>query len=330
MEYEYTLTFTTDSQAVAKAFVNTTRDLWGDYYDEVLEAYARKRKPRSFSGVLDLDYCSDYSDSILELMKTIAQEIYDDSFSADFVTLNCSCDGDNIHSTYKYEKGKMIVSYVNTVSSSLKAWDCSCYDEDKGACYDKANDVWIDEDDLDEIASIEQHTFGKKYKCPVCGSQITFQEEGYAKKTIKIERKIGCDGFIFENCKGGVKLTGCDVKDKVITIPCEVNGKKVISLCTGCFKRVRDKTITIPSSVAVIEKATFGNLNNVDIYFPDTLTELTEDIVIWGSRIRVHIPSTVTEIHEYAFGDALPIIFGSKGSVAEAFAKRRDMKFEEE
>ena len=46
------------------------------------------------------------------------------------------------------------------------------------------------------IAYSGLHTFGEKYKCPVCGSEISFEEVGYVDRVIKIERKERPRGFV--------------------------------------------------------------------------------------------------------------------------------------
>lgn len=224
----------------------------------------------------------------------------------------------------------MKVSHVETESRCLWGYHCKCYDADKDACYDPVNKKWVSVDDVDVIASSGLHTFGKKYKCPVCGSEISFEEVGYTGRVIKIEHKERPRGFVFARCEGGYKLTGCDLEDKVIAIPGDVNGRAVLSLSEGCFWGISNKTIIIPESVKRIEPGLCNDLYNVDIYLPDNMTELTDYIVFLGNRVRVHIPSTVTAIHEYAFGDTEPTIFGVKGSAAEIFANEHNWRFKEE
>ena len=326
MEYEYTLRFSTTDRAVAASFVKCFEHTvhnqidcydWDTEYGSALSEYSNAAG--QFEKVLNFPMCDSqlYSQVIENCMKSTAQNVDMGSFTSDFIIVNCSSDWDNVHMAFKYLEGKLYISYTNAVSSGLYYCD-EC------------------EAELEyPIASIETHTFGRKYKCPECGAEVSFEEEGYGERVVDIDavektKKTEIDCLSFESNSDGLTLVACNVEESTIRIPQEADGKQVTCLGTGLFDNVKGKRIYIPDTVKRIENAAFSAVFDCEIYFPKTLTELTEDILIWGENIRIHIPGTVTSIHVYAFGDAEPTIVAEKGSFAEKYAKDNELPFEEE
>ena len=86
------------------------------------------------------------------------------------------------------------------------------------------------------------------------------------------------DELKFEDCPGGVKLTGFDKtiidQNGVLNIPGEYEGKAVVCIGELAFAGCSDfNSVVFPESLAEIEKQAFRNCANLEtLDFPQSLT----------------------------------------------------------
>ncbi|MCQ2508175.1 MAG: leucine-rich repeat domain-containing protein [Dorea sp.] len=323
MEYEFHVSINTKSKKAAKLFCECFKEeLSGEMDEWKWEALENEMKDfKRNAGCLDFypffRYCmvEPYYTSLEKCFKYVAKNAIDDEFDAEFIVHNCSSDYDNVHASFSYSGKKLSVSYVNTSSSSLYCDDC-------------------DEDMENEIATIEEHAMGAVYKCPRCGKELTFDETGDSREYV-----IAIVNDELVDVPGEVKIAdwkkqfaftveGTDItigkiwsRKKEIIVPEHIGNGTVVKIGEEfCYNKENIK-IRIPNTVKVIERA-FLSLKNVEIWFPESITEIGEAIILGGSNVIVHIPPTVTFIHKEAFCYLCSLtIVGEKGSYAEKFVE---------
>ena len=320
MEYEFHMSMNTKSKKVAELFCDCFREEFSDEMEEWEweELGEELEEFKNNAGYLDFypffRYCmvEPYYTSLEKCLKHIAQNAIDAKFDAEFIVHNCSSDYDNVHASFHYDDKRLSINYVNTASSALYCDDC-------------------DEDMETEIASIEEHSKGKVYRCPTCGKTLSFDETDDSREyviTIVNDELKDVPGevsiadwkkqFVFRVEGTEVTIEKCKSRKAEIIVPEHIGNGTVVRIGEDFCVSKKNKKIRIPNTVKEIEKGAFSGIENVEIWFPESITELGEGIIYWGGNVTVHIPSTVTFINKMAFGDSYPlIVVGQKGSYAE-------------
>jgi hypothetical protein len=306
--FEIILTIKTKSKAVAKAFARAMEMTYADYergffcigisLDEFEKVAG---ECTCFIGINDCANVPRVKD-IERLMINVAQNAIDKAFTAEYTIHD---DEFRACASFKYRKRELVTSF-------------NCWTEE------------TDPDDPEESTILVEKSG--------CGSTCHWYDcDGYRDgphvvdiREVKHKNRFKKDGLTYEEYSYGLELVGCKSKERTINIPSEVDGVPVTCIGEVAFNSEDVDTVVIPESVKRIENAAFCGVFDIDIYFPSTLTELTEGVIVWGDNIRVHIPDTVTSIHIYAFCDCELTIMGKKGSCAAEYAKSRDFEFIEE
>ena len=306
--FEIILTIKTKSKAVAKAFARAMEMTYADYERGFFCIGISLDEFEKVAGectcFIEINDCANVPrvKDIERLMINVAQNAIDKAFTAEYTLQD---DEFRTCASFKYSKRELVTSF----------------------------NCWMDEADPEdpEESTISVEKSGCGISCNWYGC------DGYRDgphvvdiSEVKHKSRFKKDGFVYEDYSYGLELVGCKSKERTINIPSVADGVPVTCIGEDAFDSEDIDSVVIPESIKRIEKCAFNGVSDIDIYFPRTLTEITEDVIIWGKKIRVHIPDTVTSIHIYAFGDSEPTIMGKKGSCAEQYAKDRDLEFVEE
>lgn len=126
------------------------------------------------------------------------------------------------------------------------------------------------------------------------------------------------NGFYIENppSKKYVSISGSVVKDKkVIEIPSEINGKKVVSINFQAFSSNTNlETITIPQTVESIGSWAFMDCSNLKQVKLNEGLKVIEDGAFSGcvALEEINLPDSLEEIGEWAFSGCEKIIQNQK------------------
>ena len=144
--------------------------------------------------------------------------------------------------------------------------------------------------------------------------------------------------FSYEN--GAVVIKKVKVREPVITIPAQIDARKVRVIDSFAFEYCLQpgetqlwspERIIIPEGVDEIRGTAFYCAKNTEIFFPSTLKALPPDCFCAVENLTLHIPASVTEIPdelEYDSGEpAFKAIHAPAGSCAEQYAKENNIPF---
>ena len=308
--FEIILNFETKSKVASKAFARIMESASADFDKGVFVRYGTpinkgSDASRWYSCLFKTEnlYCVPEVKEIEELLIKVAQNAIRSSFTAEY---NVREDEFITCASFKYSKQKLVTRF-------------NCWTQR------------TDPDDPDEESTILVPKEG-------CGSHCRWYVcDGYRHgdhvvniEAVKHEESFKKDGLLYDEFSDGLKLFECKSKEKTIIVPSEVEGMPVTCIGAYAFTSPNIDAVILPESVKKIEKGAFSGVSDIDIYFPETLTEIAESVILWGDSIRVHIPETVEFIEPYAFEDSKPIIYGKKGSFAQRYAKFRKLKFKKE
>ena len=111
---------------------------------------------------------------------------------------------------------------------------------------------------------------------------------------------------------------------------------KMLSVNSGTFEDCNNlKSVILPKGLKVIEDSAFANCANLEeIILPDGLMEIGSNALTYNindrnpglGKQKIYIPDSVNEINKYAI-DENSVIYGFKNSVAEAYAKEKNIEF---
>ncbi|MGN1457449.1 MAG: leucine-rich repeat protein, partial [Acutalibacteraceae bacterium] len=104
----------------------------------------------------------------------------------------------------------------------------------------------------------------------------------------------------------GIKITGYTGTETHLTIPSEINGKKVVEIGEYVFSDNYDlNTVIIPDGVTTIGEYAFAYCNSLEnITIPDSVTTIGEYAFAYCYSLEnITIPDSVVRIGGYAFGN---------------------------
>ena len=131
------------------------------------------------------------------------------------------------------------------------------------------------------------------------------------------------------NCAGGAPVgsfsNAQNLKEIILA-----DGTEIISSHLAANAKALEN-IVIPSSVKIIENNAFRNTKNLKkVILPEGLTTIEENAFTESGLNTIVIPSSVTEIAQYAFSYCQNlIIYGIPGSYAETYAKENGIVFKD-
>ena len=105
---------------------------------------------------------------------------------------------------------------------------------------------------------------------------------------------------------GTVEVTGYNGDETKVTVPPEIDGKKVTGIGASAFSGCTRLTdITVPDTVTSIGSCAFEKCTSLTgITVPDSVTSISDNMLYYCTSLKtVNIPDSVTEIGEYAFAD---------------------------
>ena len=163
----------------------------------------------------------------------------------------------------------------------------------------------------------------------VYAGKVYYEYKGEMLENTSIEIKAGTKGIAYSAFKDCTGLTSVTIPNSVTSI-----GDWAFSDCTGLT------SITIPDSVTSIGEGAFSDCTGLtSITIPDSVTSIGCYAFCGCTGLTsITIPDSVTSIGEYAIGYKIDendypekienfIIYGYKGSEAEAYAKRNEITF---
>ncbi len=112
------------------------------------------------------------------------------------------------------------------------------------------------------------------------------------------------DGFDYEQCTGGVRITGWWGSNEDLDIPGTLNGKVVKEIGEDAFSYSWSiRTVTIPDTVVKIDEVAFTHCERLEsVELPSALTTIGEEAFAGCSSLKsITIPSKVTTIGRSAF-----------------------------
>lgn len=166
MDIEYSLTLHLTSAAQADAVLETFAPCEDISTGKIPADGFRRDWELLFEDVPDLDSFRETADDITSGMEDLANVDPDSAFSARFLILNGSGDG-NLAADYSYKDGVLLVQIMETLEAVI------------GECPECG-------EELEEEIELEKHRHGKTYTCPACGAEFTFEEESFDEETIEI------------------------------------------------------------------------------------------------------------------------------------------------
>lgn len=107
--------------------------------------------------------------------------------------------------------------------------------------------------------------------------------------------------FEYVDYEGGIAITGYNGEDRVVTIPAEIDGKKVVAVDE--IKNRKDITkIVFPEGLTEIGSEAFTNLSNLkEVVLPSTLKKIGFEAFAFTGITSISIPESVTQINLGAF-----------------------------
>ena len=175
------------------------------------------------------------------------------------------------------------------------------------------------------------------------GKTVTEIGEGvfYAGSDLMIqERKISALQKDVRNHIVSITVPTTVVKiGKEAFMGCTVNIVKmpdsIVEIGEGAFKNCKSlQEFNMPSGLKTIGQEAFSGIHTIDKWIlPQGLETICQGAFVYSSINEIHIPDTVVTIGKAAISNWLNadlIIYGKAGSVAEQFAMKNQIKFEQE
>ncbi len=116
--------------------------------------------------------------------------------------------------------------------------------------------------------------------------------------------------FEYVDYEGGIAITGYNGKGGVVTIPAEIDGKKVVATkgttqdgMKNALGGRNDVTkIIIPEGIEVVDRDSFRKMSNLkEVVLPKTLKKIGFEAFAFSGITSITIPESVTEIGNGAF-----------------------------
>ncbi len=107
--------------------------------------------------------------------------------------------------------------------------------------------------------------------------------------------------FEYVDYEGGIAITGYNGKGGVVTIPAEIDGKKVVAI-----DKIEDRNditkLILPEGLTELCRAALVNMSNLkEIVLPKTLKKIGFEALAFTGITSITIPESVTEIGNGAF-----------------------------
>ena len=175
MEYEYTFSLGLSNQKQKKHLMQALKPIASnledydrdDFIDEVSDFV--ENDEQGMFCLLPFSDCFEeyYTNLITDCLVLLAKSIPEHSFTANFVVINCSSDGNRLVE-YDYDSKNLSVNILDTDSSLI----CEC---DEGG------------EELEDTIELGAHDIGTKYTCPECGAELNFGDENLTTLVINTE-----------------------------------------------------------------------------------------------------------------------------------------------
>lgn len=166
MDIEYSLTLHLTSSVQANVVLETFGPCEDISTSKVPAGGFRRDWELLFEDIPALDSFRETADDITASMEDLANADPEASFSARFLILNASGDG-NLAADYSYKNGVLRVQIMETVEAII------------GECPECG-------EELEREIELEKHHHGMTYTCPSCGAEFSFEEESFDEESIEI------------------------------------------------------------------------------------------------------------------------------------------------
>lgn len=117
------------------------------------------------------------------------------------------------------------------------------------------------------------------------------------------EAEILCDDFSVELYSSYAVIKEYKGKDRIVTVPQEVEGKDVLVIGDYCFSGNKNvEEVILPNKLRVIEKCAFEDCSNLySVTLPSTLEKISDFAFRCTALKEIDIPENVSSIGKYAF-----------------------------
>lgn len=121
------------------------------------------------------------------------------------------------------------------------------------------------------------------------------------------ERWTDASSFRWEIRDGNAVITGGDGFGASLVIPAVLDGYPVTEIASGAFRQVDCKRVVLPNSIRCVQPLAFENAKLEDLYFFDTLTDMTDSSFVGcGNLTAIHINAARPPVYSGTYFDTFP------------------------